>query len=155
MRPPKKITAGYLERVALHYVERHGGSEGQLRRILAKRIRRSVEAFGEPSPEIIEEMVDELIAKLIRLGYVNDERVARTRARSLRRRGKSARAIRSTLFRLGIDAAIIDDAIEGDDLEAARTYVRRRRLSGGQKDLAKLARAGFSYDVAKRVLEEE
>ena len=41
-----------------------------------------------------------------------------------------------------------------DDLEAARTYVRRRRLVGGDKDLAKLARAGFSYDVARRALEE-
>ncbi len=141
--------------MALHYLERHGGSERQLRRILDKRIRRSVEAFGEPGPEEAQPLVDALVAKLTRLGYVDDQRVARSRARSLRGRGKSTRAIRAALSRLGIAEALIDDAIEGDDLEAARTYVRRRRLRVGQRDLAKLARAGFSYDVARRALEEE
>jgi len=101
-------------------------------------------------------MIDEVVAKLVRLGYVNDARFAEQRAKTLRKRGKSARAIRSALARQGVDSAVADDVIdEGDELAAARAYVRRRRLKGGDKDLAKLARAGFSYDVARRALETD
>ncbi len=152
---PKKATAAYLERVALHYLERYAGSEVRLRRVLQKRVRRSFDAHGTPDALEAKERIDALVAKLRRLGYVDDGRFARARVSSLRRRGKSARAIRAALRGQGIDPAVIDSVLdEGDDLEAARATVRRRRLTGGEKDLAKLARAGFSYDVARRAFEE-
>jgi len=127
-----------------------------VRRILAKRVASSREAHGEPSAEAGEAMIDEVVGKLVRLGYVDDARFAAQRVRTLRKRGKSGRAIRAALSRQGIDPSVADDLIDdGDELEAARAYVRRRRLKGGDKDLAKLARAGFSYDVARRALEPE
>ncbi|MCB9595919.1 MAG: RecX family transcriptional regulator [Sandaracinaceae bacterium] len=155
MKPVKLATPTYLERVALHYMERHGGTEARVRRILSLRLSRSREAHGEPSREDGEQMLDALVAKLARLGYLDDARFARSRARALRQKGKSTRAIQSALMRLGVSSELAQDAIEGDDLEAARTFVRRRGLGGGEKDLAKLARAGFSYDVARRALEAE
>ena len=137
-------------------MERHGGTEARVRRLLAKRVASSREEHGEPSAEDAAAMIDEVVAKLVRLGYVNDARFAEQRAKTLRKRGKSARAIRSALARQGVDSAVADDVIdEGDELAAARAYVRRRRLKGGDKDLAKLARAGFSYDVARRALETD
>lgn len=152
-RPIKRATPAYLERVALHYLERHGGPEARVRRVLSDRVARSREAHEEPDAEEGARLVDEVVEKLRRLGYLDDARFAASRARLLRRRGKSTRAIRSALARLGLPSEIVDEAIEGDDLEAARTYVRRRGLKAGEKDLAKLARAGFSYDVARRALE--
>lgn len=155
MRPAKKATRLYLERVALWYLERHAGCEAQLRRVLRKRVWRSFAEHAEPTREEGEQAIEEVVGKLRGLGYIDDERFASSRAKTLRRQGKSTRAIRSKLRQLGVDSAAIDQASEGDDLEAARTYVRKRRLVGGKKDLAKLARAGFSYDVAKRALEAE
>lgn len=135
-------------------MERHGGTEARVRRLLAKRVASSREAHGEPTADEGEAMIDEVVAKLVRLGYVDDARFAEQRAKTLRKRGKSTRAIRSALARQGVDASLADAVIdEGDELEAALSYVRRRRLKGGEKDLAKLARAGFSYDVARRALE--
>ncbi len=154
-RPVRRISAAYLERVALHYLERHGGPEARVRRVLQDRVVRARDAHGEPTAEEGARLVDETVEKLVRLGYLDDARFARSRARSMRNRGKSSRAIRSALARLGVPSELVDEAIEGDDLEAARTYVRRRGLSGGEKDLAKLARAGFTYDVARRALEAE
>ena len=137
-------------------MERHGGTEARLRRILAKRVASSREEHGEPSAEEGAAMIDEVVGKLVRLGYVNDARFAEQRARTLRKRGKSTRAIRSALAQQGIDASLADDVLDEDDeLAAAQAYVRRRRLKGGEKDLAKLARAGFSYDVARRALESQ
>jgi len=143
--------------VALHYLERHAGSEARLRRVLRGRIRRSFEAHGAPDPEAGEQTLDELVAKLKRLGYVDDARLARSRVKVLRGRGKSARAIRAALAAQGVDREVVDAAIDaegGDELEAARTYARRRRLGRTERDLAKMARAGFSYDVARRALED-
>lgn len=163
-RPAKPAEAPYLERVALWYLERYGGSEAQLRRVLRKRVWRSVQEL-ETDPEEGAAAVETVIAKLSQQGYVDDRRYAESRVRVLRKRGKSARAIRSALRQKGVDAAIIDALLaEGtDDLAAAKEVVRRRRLGPHrtdekrelmrQKDLAKLARAGFSYDVARRALE--
>lgn len=170
MRKPKKATPIYLERVALWYLERYGGSEARLRRILRERVRRSVEEHGTDRDEGAE-AIDQVVAKLVRLGYVDDARFAKSRAGVLERRGKSSRAIRSALRQQGIAAVHVDEVLSDvDDLEAARKLVRKKRLGthrAGEdqsaaeravrrkKDLARLARAGFSYDVARRALEGE
>lgn len=154
--PPKPpATPAYLERVALWYLERYAGSEARLRRVLRDRVRRSFAAHGAPGPDEGAQWIDAVVVKLRRLAYIDDEKLTRSRVKTFRARGKSTRAIRSALRQQGIDPALIDAALDaGDDLEAARIYARRRRLASGKKDLAKLARAGFSYDVARRVLEE-
>ncbi|MFK7992005.1 MAG: regulatory protein RecX [Sandaracinaceae bacterium] len=163
-RAPKPAKEPYLERVALWYLERYGGSEAQLRRVLRKRVWRSVQEL-DTDPEEGAAAVEAVVAKLIRQGWLDDRKYAESRVRVLRKRGKSARAIRSALRQRGVDSAIIDALLaEGtDDLAAAREVVRRRRLGPfrddekrelmRQKDLAKLARAGFSYDIARRALE--
>lgn len=157
MRPAKPATAAYLERVALWYLERYGGSEAKLRRTLQKRVRRSVREL-DTDPAEGREAVERVVDKMRRLGYLDDEKLARQRARTLSRRGKSRRAIRADLVRQGLDAdvdALLDETGH-DELEAARAFVRRRRLGDDrQKDLARLARQGFSYDVARRALDDD
>ena len=109
----------------------------------------------------------EVIRKVRRLGYVDDERAARGWARSMRQRGKATVAIRAALRQRGVGPEIVSMVLaEGpSDLEGARRFARRRKLgphrpegerrSNRQKDLAKLARAGFSYEIAVRVLDDE
>lgn len=167
MRRAKPATAAYLERVAIAYLERFGGTADRVRRVLEKRAKRSVEELGT-DPADGARAIDEVLEKLSRMGFVDDARFAAARVRAMRRRGKSARALRSTLSAQGLEGALIDRALEedpSDDLEAARAFVRRRRLgphrdpearaAERERDLAKLARAGFSYDVARRALAED
>ncbi|GAB5541945.1 MAG: regulatory protein RecX [Sandaracinaceae bacterium] len=163
-KKPKKVTLPYLERVALWYLERYGGTSERVRRALDKRVRASVEEHGTDREEG-RAMIEEVITKLRRLGYLDDAKFVLSRVRTLRDRGKSARAIRWTLMRQGADGALVDEALEGegtDDLSAAEAFARKRRIGPHrdpekraemrEKDLAKLARAGFSYDIARRVL---
>ncbi|HJL19147.1 MAG TPA: RecX family transcriptional regulator [Sandaracinaceae bacterium LLY-WYZ-13_1] len=169
-RKAKEATPAYLERVALWYMARHPGSTARVRRTLEKRVRRSVEALGTDPVEGAE-AVAAVLAKLERLGLLDDARFAEARVRSLRRRGKSARAIRAALRRQGVDDALVDRALSvhddaGDaELAAARALARKRRLGpwrrdpatradGRERDLAKLGRAGYSFDVARRVVDE-
>jgi regulatory protein len=111
-----------------------------------------------------------LIARFLRSGLIDDRAYAAQKATSLQRRGTSRFGIRGKLRQKGVDADHIHDAVatldEGGlgagEFAAACALVRRRRLGPcrsadtraamRQRDLATLARAGFSLDVARRAL---
>jgi regulatory protein len=100
----------------------------------------------------------QLVPEFIRAGFLNDALYAKALADSYRRKGLPQRTIAMKLKMKGVEAP---DAPEGhDDLNAAYIYAKRKRLGpfatrerDSQKDLAALARAGFSYDVCKQVIQ--
>lgn len=167
-RGPRKVSAQYLERAALHYLERFASSSANLRRVLMRKVERSAQAHGTDPAEGAR-LVDALVARYLRAGLLDDQAYAAQKAASLQRRGTSRYAIRGRLALKGVDAELIDTTLErlaeesGEgDLAAACALVRRRRLgpyrppaareANHRKDLATLARAGFGLDVARRVL---
>lgn len=169
---PKKITPTYLERAALFYLERYSSSAENLRRVLDRKIRRSIEAHGAPGREEAAGWVAELIAKLQRSSLLNDRAYAESRVRRLYAEGKSLGRIRQILAVKGVnkdDVAAALERLEAEstttvsDLPAAAAYARRRKLGPyrsdpeqrremRQKDLGALARRGFSQAVAMKVL---
>jgi regulatory protein len=145
-----------LEKSALFRLERSSLSEKQLRDGLKRKCLRQQRAIDDE----VRAWIDDVVAKMKRLGFVDDERTAAARARSLRATGTSARGAMMKLKQKGIDGALaarvlaVVDEEPDAELTAAREYVRRRRLTAKdpQKALAALARRGFSYDIAKRAL---
>ena len=102
-------------------------------------------------------------------GMLNDARFAKNLASQLSTRGKSARAISQKLAQRGVSSEVAGELMAarkqdepGAELEAAQAYVRKRRLGPYRsaekrdefrhKDLASLARQGFSFDIAKKAL---
>lgn len=166
-RKAKSATPQYLEAVGLWYIERYGGSEKAVRRALNKRVRRAIDELEE-DPRQAKEHADRVIAKLKRLGYINDERLAKALVGKLRRRGLSHRGIVATLRRRGITGDLAEEQLTAHnengraDLEAAYVFARKRRigpyrrkaidLKERQRELGKMARAGFSFDVCQHVL---
>ena len=174
-RVPRKATARHLENSALYYLQRFATSAENLRRVLLRKVNRSAHYHGTDADEG-RAHVDGLIERFLKSGLLDDGVFAQARAASLHRRGNSARMIRAKLWRKGVADEDIDAALEalgkdvggdgGDaDLRAAVNFARRRRLGPyftgkesqdtREKQLAALARAGFSYDVARRVIEAE
>ncbi len=158
-RHPPAIDESALERSALSYLERFAASSGQLRRVLLRRIKRA-EMLGidRAEADAARPHIETLIARLLASGILDDRRFAEAQAQSLRRRGNSGRGIRQRLAAKGLERGFVEEALgaidtDGDtsELTAACVLARRRRLFR-QKDLAALARAGFSLDVARRVL---
>ena len=171
---PSKISPSYLENAAMHYLERFASSSRNLRRVLMRKVDRSLAHWGEDGSgnrEACAAQVDAVIAKLASLGYLNDAAYAEMKTRSLHRQGKGSRTIRATLAAKGIDADLTASALDSlaeevaePDLAAAIKLARKRRLGPfrpgmreefRQKDLATLARAGFDFDTARRVIEAE
>ena len=161
---PRKVTSAYLQRAAMAYLERYAASAEQLRRVLTHKVANRCRLRGEDAAEF-RDAIDEVVAKSLRVGLVDDARYAQGRVASLRRRGGSARAIQAKLSLKGVDRQTIAAALDGhdgDDEEAAVAFARRRRLGPYRpgerlpyrdKDLAAMARAGFGFGIAKRIVD--
>jgi len=167
-RKPRKATPQSLHNAALFYLERFSTSAENLRRVLIRRVERSARVHETDRAEGLA-VVDDLIARFRESGLLDDRAYAAARAKTLRRRGMPSRLIRARLRQKGVgdddaDAglAVADEGAGDPDLEAAINFARRRRLGPfrpsedrqgtGEKDLAILARAGFQYDAARRIV---
>jgi regulatory protein len=150
----------------MSYLERYASSAKNLRRVLRRKVDKRCRLRGE-DPTEFHEMIDEVVAKSLRSGLIDDTRYAEARVATLRRRGGSARAIQAKLSAKGVNRSTITAALEGeegDEQEAARAFARRRKLGPFRpgertpyrdKDLAAMARAGFRFDVARDVIDAE
>lgn len=172
-RSPRKATPQYLENAALYYLERFSSSAENLRQVLMRRVHKSAHHHGT-DPQDGAKAIDDIIERFLRSGLLNDDTYARARVTTLRRRGDAARSIHAKLRAKGVAADVIERALDahaadedGENAEksAAVRLAKRRGLGPfrktedrevrRQKDLAALARAGFSFDVARGVIDAE
>ena len=168
---PRKATPKSLENAALYYLQRFSSSSENLRRVLMRRVQRSAH-HHDTDPEEGVEVIADLIKRYNEVGLLDDAQFAKARAESLNRRGLSARAIRAKLAEKGVAADLITetlekltDEVQNPELTAAVTFARKRRIGPfreaddrtelREKDLAALARAGFNYDMAQKVIEAD
>ncbi|WP_374650201.1 regulatory protein RecX [Dongia sp.] len=171
-RRPKRLSIADLDQIALDYLARFATSRKRVEEMLTRRVRRSAHFHGDdPAPLLA--AIPAIIAKLERNRFLDDESFAGMKAASLTRRGTSRRQVGAKLAKLGIDpdargraiAGLVDEFGNAEEA-AAIAYAKRRRLgryrarhiAGEQRmeqarrDLAAMARAGFGFDLARRVL---
>lgn len=107
-------------------------------------------------PELTESLVNEFYEK----NYLNDRKFAGWYIELGQRKNKSARAIRSELFKKGVDRETLDSVLEEselDELGALKALVSKkislpRYRSDSQKLMRYLIGQGFSYQDIKKVL---
>lgn len=170
---PAPDAAG-LHDAALDYLARYAATEAGLRRVLERRVdrwARRAAAVGDAETIAGEAaaaraMVNEVVARLVAAGAVNDAAYAESRARNLVRAGRSRASAVAYLAAKGVDPATARAALphdESSELAAAVVLARKRRIGpfrlgdspdepGRRRELGMLARAGFSQDVARRAL---
>jgi regulatory protein len=91
---------------------------------------------------------------LERVGYVDDERFALTRAAALATRGYGDEWIRHDLESHGIDAEAGEAALAGLEPEADRARRVAERLGRTRKTASHLARKGFGEDAIESAVGE-
>ena len=168
----KPITAQYLQNAATFYLERYPTTAEGLRRVLNRRVRKA-EMAEAPIIANVKQTIEAIVARFVAAGMIDDQAFAQTKARSLHRRGSSGRLTRQRLKLAGVDDDTLDKAMAGLDQEldtdprqrewqAAVALARRRKLGpfrqkGRQehrnRDLAAMARGGFEYALAKKVID--
>lgn len=165
---PKKITPEYLKNSSLYYLSRFSTSSENLKRVLMRKVARSANHHGT-DPEECQLLIEELIANYLRSGLLDDNAYAKTQATNLHNKGNSSRNIRSKLRQKGLKSDIIEMAVsalskdyKNPERVAAIRFAKRRRLGPFQKKelneetrkkhMATMARAGFSYEIAKYII---
>lgn len=168
-RKPKPATQERLRKAALYYIDRYATSAEHLKSVLMRRVTRSARLHDTDAAEGAA-WIDEIVADLVSRKLVDDRAFAETRAISLHRGGASRRKIAMNLKAKGvggddIEAALrnLEDTHSNAEFAAARNYARRRRFGPWRnsderaarrdRDMAAMARAGFSFQMAARVID--
>lgn len=154
------LTESKIYDAAIHYLQRYAAPVAQLRRVLQRKIIRA-QIKGEEVPADIHKWIEKAVEKCVSQGFVDDKIFTEQKVQSMRRQGKARMFIANTLQQKGVEKILIHEALIDDtdaEFEAAKKTVKRKRLGTTndpekrQKDLAKLMRAGFSMDIARKAL---
>ena len=170
-RPPPAITSQILQDSATRYLGRYVATAEQLRRVLIRKVDKTIKARGEGDRHQALVLVEKEVDRRVAAGYIEDQRVANSWTDHWHRQGKSKQQIRSRLMLKGVNSSVITSAIEALEEEhqyagflSAVTYARKRgfgpfrmdvelRRSRKTKDVASMLRAGHSYDVVKDIFD--
>ena len=163
-----ETTIEEIENFAYNYLEKYSPSKQQLRTYLFKKLVKVKQKIS--SKKEVFNLIDEVISSLEEKKFLSDEYFSDTKSKSFLRRGYSLNKIRYNLIKKGIDAKYIKSSIskikeeEADpDFFSAIKLCKRRRIGPNReennrtifykKDISILARAGFSYELSKNILD--
>jgi len=150
-----------LLKYAIYYLSKYSSSKKNLEFILTKKIRRLSD-----EKKIRFQLYNEIkiiIEKLEKLNLINDQVFVESKIQSLQYQAKSKNYIKQYLLQKGINKQLIEEQIslfyennKNIEKEKALKFAKKRNLLNNdqdyQKKLSKMARAGFSYDIAKEIL---
>ena len=151
-----------LVKYAINYLSKYSSSKTNLERILKNKIRRT--KIEKKEKFTLYNSIPEIIKKLEKNNFINDYNYATSKINLFISNGKSKIFIKNYLFKKGIDeklsSEIFAELNEEDsnwEIKSARTFARKKNFQKNnnyEKNLSKMARAGFSYEIAKKILEE-
>ena len=108
-------------------------------------------------------IIESIIIKLEKNKFIDDDRYSSTKILSLSNSGKSKNFIFNYLIKKGVGKSIIENNLnliklnnDNWELNSAKIFAKKKKLlekdQSYEKNLAKMARAGFSYDICKKIL---
>tara|TARA_Y100000590_G_scaffold103840_1_gene118066 strand:+ start:327 stop:899 length:573 start_codon:yes stop_codon:yes gene_type:complete len=166
---PKKITLDNLEKSAMKYLEKYSASEYQLITILKRKIIKT-SFFYKTKPEEDFTLIELIINKFKKIGLINDRKFSENKAVIYIERGFSKKKVIFNLKSKGISDENIEWAIkylkksyENYELLSALIFARKKKimnfkktkndLEENKKKLLQMSQAGFSYDIAKKIID--
>ena len=152
-----------LIKYAINYLSKYSSSKTNLERILRNKIRRK--NIEKKEKFTLYNSIPEIIKKLEKNNFINDYNYANSKVNIFISNGKSKTFIKNFLFKKGINeklsSEIFAELNEKDsnwEIKSARIFARKKNFqknnSNYEKNLSKMARAGFSYEIAKKIIEE-
>ena len=146
---------------AVDYLSKYDSSKVNLVNVLKRKILRLKTTNYEKGKLI--NIIESIIIKLEKNKFIDDNRYSSTKILSLSNSGKSTNFIFNYLIKKGVNKSQIQNNLNSMDqnndnweLESAKIFVKKKKLleknQSYEKNLAKMARAGFSYDICKKIL---
>ena len=163
-----ETTIDELRNFSYAYLEKYSPSKQQLKTYLFKKyLKKNQKIFNKKE---LFNLIDIVISTLEKNNLLSDKYYSDSKSKAYLRRGYSLNKIRYSLIQKGIDQKYIKDSIsnikenESDpDFFSAIKLCKKRRIGPSRveanrnlfykKDISILARAGFSYETSKKVME--
>ena len=150
-----------LLKYAVDYLSKYDSSKVNLINVLKRKILRLKTPNYEKRKLI--NTVESIIIKLEKNNFINDDRYSSTKILSLSNSGKSKNFIFNYLIKKGVNKSQIQNNLnlvqqdnDNWELNSAKIFAKKKKLleknQSYEKNLAKMARAGFSYDICKKIL---
>ena len=150
-----------LLKYAVDYLSKYDSSKVNLINVLKRKILRLKTTNYEKRKLI--NIIESIIIKLEKNKFIDDDRYSSTKILSLSNSGKSKNFIFNYLIKKGVNKSQIRNNLtlmEQDndnwELNSAKIFAKKKKLleknQSYEKNLAKMARAGFSYDICKKIL---
>ena len=150
-----------LLKYAIYYLSKYSSSKKNLEYILKKKIRR-ISDEKKIRFQLYKE-IKIIIDKLEQLKLINDTIYAESKINALLNQVKSKNFIKQYLIRKGVSSELANEQIslfyeknQNLEKENALKFAKKKNLINDKKDyekkLAKMARAGFSYEISKEIL---
>ena len=163
----RSVSLKRLKNKAAHYLGRYASTERKLKQVLIKFIKRK---WPEISIDNAKDEIQETVNWCREYGFVNDAGYALMKIKSGRAKGYSAKQIKQKLAQAGISSqqvlAAFSEVEDTSDTEfqAALTMARKKRIGPyarapiidhkeRTRQMARLARAGYSYEICKNVFD--
>ena len=152
-----------LMKYAIDYLSKYSSSKNNLQRILKNKIMRM--KIDKKEKFILYNSIHQIMLNLEKNKFIDDNNYAISKIRLFAMQGKSKGFIKSYLIQKGIENNILNKSLEQFEevdpeweKKSAKIFVRKKKLENSnenkQKNLSKMARAGFSYDISKEILEK-
>ena len=150
-----------LLKYAVDYLSKYDSSKNNLVNVLKRKILRLNLTNFEKKKLI--DIIESIILKLEKNKFIDDDRYSSTKIHSLSNSGRSKNFIFNYLIKKGVNKSQIQKNLssmnksnDNWELESAKIFVKKKKLleknESYEKKLAKMARAGFSYDICKKIL---
>ena len=163
-----ETTIDEIRNFAYSYLEKYSPSKQQLRIYLFKKLIKTKQNIS--SKKEIFNLIDSIITTLVDNKFISDKHYSDIKSKTFLKRGYSLNKIRYSLIKKGIDEKYIKASIskikekESDpDFFSAIKLCKKRRIGPireennrslfYKKDIAILARSGFSYELSKKILD--
>ena len=166
---PKKITLDNLEKSAIKYLEKYSVSEYQLITILRRKIIKTA-FFYKTKPENEFGLIKLITNKFKKIGLIDDKKFSENKTLIYMEKGYSRRKIEFNLKTKGISDENIRHGINNleisyvnSELASALIFAKKKKIlifdkknkkefNKIKKKLLQMAQAGFSYDIAKKII---
>ena len=150
-----------LLKYAVDYLSKYDSSKNNLVNVLKRKILRLNVTNFEKKKLI--DIIESIILKLEKNKFIDDDRYSSTKILSLSNSGKSKNFIFNYLIKKGVNKTQIQNNLnlmqqdnDNWELNSAKIFAKKKKLlekdQSYEKNLAKMARAGFSYDICKKIL---
>tara|TARA_B100001250_G_scaffold398626_1_gene407099 strand:+ start:57 stop:620 length:564 start_codon:yes stop_codon:yes gene_type:complete len=165
-----ELTVDEMRNFAFIYVEKFAPSKQQLKTYLLKKYLKSKTTNINKSN--ISDLIDIIIEDLEKSQFINDKFYSESKAKSLVQKGSSINKIRNYLISKGVSEKYIKNTInkikennEDQDFFSAIKVCKKKRIGPSRnennrtlfykKDIGILARAGFDFEVSRKVMDLE